>query len=167
MTPPNQHARFATDFKFPTTKIVCLSILVNTQHEIIKAVMMELLRAVVWFAASWFDGILITNQVLSYSNFFLYVSQSQWFLPIWILIVLICKIYETSRNKLKKHSVTKKLFWPFTVWISCSSNLNFFENFRPSVSNFKSFSQSLEQFFLTVGQNNFGNEVPFLAKVHN
>ena len=40
-------ARFATDFKFPTTKIVCLSILVNTQHDIIKAVMMGLLRAVV------------------------------------------------------------------------------------------------------------------------
>ena len=29
-----------------------------------------------------------------------------------------------------------------------------FANSQPSVSNFKSFSQSLEQFFLTVGQNN-------------
>ena len=26
----------------------------------------------------------------------------------------------------------------------------------------KSFSQSLEQFFLTVGQNNFGNKIPFI-----
>ena len=26
--------------------------------------------------------------------------------------------------------------------------------------NFKSFSPSLEQFFLTVGQNNFGNKIP-------
>ena len=26
--------------------------------------------------------------------------------------------------------------------------------------NFKSFSRSLEQFFLTVGQNNFGNKIP-------
>ena len=34
---------------------------------------------------------------------------------------------------------------------------NFFANSRPSASNFKSFSRSLEQFFLTVGQNNFGN----------
>ena len=27
---------------------------------------------------------------------------------------------------------------------------------------FKSFSRSLDQFFLTVGQNNFGNKIPFL-----
>ena len=32
-----------------------------------------------------------------------------------------------------------------------------------TASNFKSFSQSLEQFFLTVGQNNFGNKIPFLV----
>ena len=39
-------------------------------------------------------------------------------------------------------------------------NVSFFENFRPSASKFKSFSQSLEQFFfLTVGQNN--NKIPF------
>ena len=36
-----------------------------------------------------------------------------------------------------------------------------FANSRPSASNFKSFSRSLEQFFLTVGQNNFGNKIPF------
>ena len=29
-----------------------------------------------------------------------------------------------------------------------------------SASNFKSFSRSLDQFFLTVGQNNFGNKIP-------
>ena len=34
-------------------------------------------------------------------------------------------------------------------------------NSWPSASNFKSFSRSLEQFFLTVGQNNFGNKIPF------
>ena len=28
-------------------------------------------------------------------------------------------------------------------------------------SDLKSFSQSLKQFFLTVGQNNFGNKIPF------
>ena len=37
-----------------------------------------------------------------------------------------------------------------------------FANSRPSASNFKSFSQSLEQFLLTVGQNNFGNKIPLL-----
>ena len=36
----------------------------------------------------------------------------------------------------------------------------------PSVSNFKSFSRSLEQFFLTVGQNNFGNKIPFHIHFH-
>ena len=55
------------------------------------------------------------------------------------------------------------MFWPFTVWKNCSSDLKFFSNFRPSASNFKSFSRSLELFFLTVGQNNFGNKIPFLA----
>ena len=32
--------------------------------------------------------------------------------------------------------------------------------FQSSASNFKSCSRSLEQFFLTVGQNNFGNKIP-------
>ena len=40
----------------------------------------------------------------------------------------------------------------------------FFANSRPSASNFKSFSRSLGQFFLTVGQNNFGNKIPLLLK---
>ena len=44
-----------------------------------------------------------------------------------------------------------------TVQINCSSDLKMFAN---SASNFKSFSRSLEQFFLTVGQNNFGNKIP-------
>ena len=41
-----------------------------------------------------------------------------------------------------------------------------FANFWPSASNFKSFSRSLEQFFLTVGQNNFGKKIPFLYIAH-
>ena len=44
--------------------------------------------------------------------------------------------------------------------MNCSSDLKNFENSRPSASNFKSFSRSLEQFFLTLGQNNFGNKIP-------
>ena len=70
-------------------------------------------------------------------------------------------MWEISRNKLKKHSVTRN-----------SSDLSLFEkivqvifaNSRPSASNFKSFSRSQEQFFLTVGQNNFGNKIPFISK---
>ena len=57
------------------------------------------------------------------------------------------------------------MFWPFTVRINCSSNLKIFANSQPSASNFKNFSQSVEQFFLTVGQNNFGNKMPFLQFV--
>ena len=59
----------------------------------------------------------------------------------------------------------QKLFWPFTVRINCSSDLNFFFQILSlhQSSNFKSFSWSLEQFFLTVGQNNFGNKIPFLS----
>ena len=56
----------------------------------------------------------------------------------------------------------QKLFWPFTVWINWPSDLKIFANSWPSASNFKSFSQSLEQIFLTVGQNNFGNKIPFI-----
>ena len=35
-----------------------------------------------------------------------------------------------------------------------------FENSWPSASNFKNVSPSLEQFFLTLGQNNFDNKIP-------
>ena len=63
------------------------------------------------------------------------------------------------QEQVKKAFCYQKLFWPFTVWTNCSSNL---KNFANSASNFKSFSWSLEQFFLTVGQNNFGNKITFL-----
>ena len=82
------------------------------------------------------------------------------FFPIWILIFIIHYNQETSRSKLKKHSVSK-IVLTFTVWINCSSDHKIFANSLPSAPNFKSFSRSLEQFFLTVGQNNFGNKIPF------
>ena len=62
------------------------------------------------------------------------------------------------QEQVKKTFCYQKLFWPFTVWINCSSDLENFENSRPSALNFKSHSRSLEHFFLTVGQNNFGNK---------
>ena len=85
-------------------------------------------------------------------------SRRNAFQIYWPLIVLIYQMWETSRNKLNKHSVTKNCSDLFTVWINCSSDLKFFANFRPSASNFKSFSQSLGQFFLTVGQSNFATK---------
>ena len=41
--------------------------------------------------------------------------------------------------------------------MNSSSDLKKFANSCTSVLNFKRFSRSLEQFFLAVGQNNFGN----------
>ena len=45
------------------------------------------------------------------------------------------------------------------------------KNFQPSALNVKTFSQSLDHFFLTVGQNNFGNKMPvsqhILLSTHN
>ena len=64
------------------------------------------------------------------------------------------------QEQVKKAFCYQKLFWPFTVWINCSSDLKKFANSWPSASNFKCFSRSLEQVFLTVGQNNFGNKIP-------
>ena len=66
------------------------------------------------------------------------------------------------QEQVKKAFCYQELFRPFTVWINCSSDLKIFANSRLSAPKFKSFSRSLEQFFLTVGQNNFGNKIPFL-----
>ena len=60
-----------------------------------------------------------------------------------------CSNFLDLRNlqeQVKKAFCYQKLFWPFTVWINCSSDLKIFENSRLSASNFKSFSRSLEQF---------------------
>ena len=67
------------------------------------------------------------------------------------------------QEQIKKAFSYQKLFWPSTVWINCSSDPKNLTNSRPSASNFNSFSRSLEQFFLTVGQNNFSNKIPFLS----
>ena len=64
------------------------------------------------------------------------------------------------QEHVKKAFCYQKLFWPFIVWINCSSDLKNFANSWPSASIFKSFPQSLEHLFLTVGQNNFGNKIP-------
>jgi len=67
------------------------------------------------------------------------------------------------QEQVKKAFRYQTLFWSFTVWINCSSDLTVFANSLPSALNFKKFSRSLEHFFLTVGQNNFGNKIPFLT----
>ena len=86
-------------------------------------------------------------------NIFFFNLNSNWsnLLYLWNL-----------QEQVKKAFCYQKLFWPFTVRTNCSSDLKFFPNSRPSGSNFKKFSWSQEQFFLTVGQNNFGNKIPWL-----
>ena len=69
-----------------------------------------------------------------------------------------CLDLRNLQEQIKRHFV--KLSWPFRI--NCSSDLKNFANSSPSASNFKSFSRSQEQFFLTVGQKNFGNKIPFL-----
>ena len=55
-----------------------------------------------------------------------------------------CSNLSDMRNlqeQVKKAFCYQKLFWPFTVWINCSSDLKIFANSRPSALNFKSFSR--------------------------
>ena len=81
----------------------------------------------------------------------------------WIRKMFESKIWEESMLVLKQTIHQKKaldLSFYLQPW-KCLDLKNFL-NFRPSASNFKSFSQSLEQFFLTVSQNNLGNKIPLL-----
>ena len=68
------------------------------------------------------------------------------------------------QEQVKKVFCYQTLFWPFTVWINCSKDLKFFCKFSAFSLEFQKFF-SIEQFFLTVGQNNFGNKIPFLYLV--
>ena len=79
------------------------------------------------------------------------------FFPIWIIIVLMYWIWETSRKKLE-NILFQKLYWPSTVRINCSNNPKIFANSWPS--KFQKFFTI--KFVLTVGQNNFGNKIAFL-----
>ena len=69
------------------------------------------------------------------------------------------------QEPVKKAFCYPKLLWPFAVWINCSSDLKNFANSWPLVSNFNFFSQSQQQLFLTVDQNNFGNKIPIQRKI--
>ena len=84
---------------------------------------------------------------------FLMFSASFWIPIIFSNLNSYCSNIFDLRNlqeQVKKAFCYQKLFWTFTVWTNCSSDLKIFANSRPSASNFKSFSRSLEQFFLTV-----------------
>ena len=69
-----------------------------------------------------------------FSNFSCMFINLNIFFLIWIWIFLIYETWETSRNKLKKHSIIKNCS-DLIYWINCSSDLKLFANSRPSVSN--------------------------------
>ena len=50
----------------------------------------------------------------------------------------------------------------FVLTFHCLNKLFYWSQRFCKFSAFKTFSWSLEQFFLTVGQNNFGNKIPYL-----
>ena len=104
----------------------------------------------------------VSNPTRNSTNVFFLTFSACFWIPvsfsIWILIL------RNLQEQVKKAFCYQKLFWPFTVWINCSSDFKSFENSRPSSSNFRSFSQCLEQFFLKVGQNNIGNKIPILKR---
>ena len=66
------------------------------------------------------------------------------------------------QEQVKKVFCYQKLFWPFIFWIHFSSVWEFLLKFEAEGREFSNILRSLEQFFLTVGQNNFGNKISFL-----
>ena len=60
------------------------------------------------------------------------------------------------QEQVKKAFCYEKLFWPFTVWINCSSDREKLLKFEAEGREFSKILRSLEQFIQTVkGQNNF------------
>ena len=64
---------------------------------------------------------------------------------------------QVKNNSVTKNSSDLSLFEPIVLVIS--KNLKTL-GLQPQIS--KSFSRSLDQFFLTQGQNNFGNKIPII-----
>ena len=58
------------------------------------------------------------------------------------------------------------MFWPFSVWINCSGDHKNFVNSHSSASNFKSFSQSLENFFSHSRSKRLAQVSQFLIYLH-
>ena len=100
----------------------------------------------------------------TFSNFSRRFLNPNYLFQIWIIRNCLNLLdLKNLQEQFKKAFCYKKLFWPFTVWINCSSFLKIFANSRPTASNFKSFSRSLEQFFIIACQNSFSNKIPLLT----
>ena len=59
-----------------------------------------------------------------------------------------------------KNMLFQKLFWPLFVWVNRSRDLKTFADSRPSDF------WTIEQYFFTVGQNNFWNKMSEVFKVN-
>ena len=68
-------------------------------------------------------------------------------------------MWETSRNKLKKHSVSK------IVRINCFGISNFLQILGLHAEFQVVFLGNWNIFFLIIGQNNFGNKIPYFVSI--
>ena len=69
------------------------------------------------------------------------------------------------QEQVKKAFCYQKLFWPFTAWINCSSDLKILQILGLQSRISKGFPDHENNFFLTVCQNNFANKMPFTLQV--
>ena len=99
----------------------------------------------------------IFGNTMFFSNLFLGLSQI-W----WIRKIRIHYIWETFRNKLKSIMLPKILltFYCLNKLFLWSQKFCKFSAFSLE---FQKFFSITKQCFLTVGQNNFGNKIPFIA----
>ena len=83
------------------------------------------LRGTVWpsHALTHCGNLLQISPKIYFSNFSCMFLNPNKFFPIWILIVLIYWVWETSQGQVKKTFCYQELFWPFTVRTNCSSDL--------------------------------------------
>ena len=89
-----------------------------------------------WFSFLHFYANSVEKYIAKFEKYdsfylFLQISKYQLFFPIRIMIFPMYLIWETSRNKLKKHSVSK-IGLTFHWLKNCSRDLKIFTNSRPS-----------------------------------
>ena len=81
---------------------------------------------------------------------------------VWIQIIFWNLNSNCSNSSNLRNLQEQAFFWPLTVRTNFSSDCKVFANSCPSDSISKVFLDHKNNFFLTVGQNNFGNKIPGL-----
>ena len=102
--------------------------------------------------------------IIQIGIYILFISSGQFKTSFGYLHAFVCicnfSFYWNLYNAHERIGILlPKLFW-HVVRKNCSSD-------REKHLNFKSFSQSLEHFFLTLCQNNFGNKIPINERKKN